>query len=193
MEIIGYNRAMSNFFTRKGDDGTTSFLGRGRISKSDPRIEALGNLDEASAALGIVRASIINPDIQDLILETQRDLSKIMAEVASSAENLEKFQSLDGNRITWLEKHTDHYSSQVEIPKEFILPGDTPSSAAISFARTVVRRAERRLVNMDSRGEKVNPILLQYLNRLSSLCFVLELFESEKEEDKPSLNDKGSK
>ena len=192
MKIIGYNRAMSNFFTRKGDDGTTSFLGSGRISKSDARIEALGSLDEASAALGIVRACDIDHDIQNLILEIQRDLSIIMTEVASSAENQAKFENLEEDRITWLEMHADHYSSQIEIPKEFIFPGDTPSSASISFARTVVRRAERRLVDMDSSCEKVNPHLLQYLNRLSSLCFIMELFESEREGDKQSFSDKGS-
>jgi cob(I)alamin adenosyltransferase len=192
LEIIGYNRAMSNFFTRKGDDGTTSFLGSGRISKSDPRIEALGSLDEASAALGIVRACGVDPEIQGLILEIQRDLSKIMAEVASSAENRGKFQSLGEDQITWLEKMANHYSSQIEIPKEFVLPGETPTAAAISFARTVVRKAERRLVDMDSSGEKVNPLLLQYLNRLSSLCFILELFEPESEGDKQSFSDKGS-
>jgi cob(I)alamin adenosyltransferase len=179
---------MPNFFTRKGDDGTTGFLGNGRVSKSDALIETLGCLDEASAALGIVRAGDADPDAQKMILEIQRDLYKIMAEVAASAENKEKFQKLDDTRVAWLEGCIDHFSSMVEIPKEFILPGETPSAAAVSFARTVVRRAERRLVGLDSNPDKINPILLQYLNRLSSFCFVLELFESNRSGNKPTYS-----
>ncbi|MFC2064894.1 cob(I)yrinic acid a,c-diamide adenosyltransferase [Chloroflexota bacterium] len=178
---------MSNFFTRQGDDGTTGFLGNKRISKSDARIDALGSLDEASAALGMVRASCSDSEIRDLIVEVQRDLYKIMAEVASSAELQAKFHTLGDERIDWLEKHADHFSSQIEIPKEFIIPGGTPSAAVISFARTVIRRAERRLVELDSEGESVNSLLLKYLNRLSSLCFILEVYESKNKGIQPSL------
>jgi cob(I)alamin adenosyltransferase len=186
--LIDYNRDMSNFFTRKGDDGTTGFLGKGRVTKSDTRIEALGELDEASAALGIVRAADVDPKIKEMVLEIQRDLYKIMAEVAASGENQEAFRKLTDLRINWLEQQIDYFSSKTKIPKEFILPGETPSAAAVSFARTVVRRAERRLVQLDTVGEKVNPHLLQYINRLSSLCFVVELFETNREGNEPTFS-----
>lgn len=186
--FIGYNPAMSNFFTRKGDDGSTGFLGSGRVSKSDARIETLGCLDEASAAFGIVRASDINPETKIMVMDIQRDLYKIMAEVAASEENKETFQKLGADRVSWLEECIEHFSAMIEIPKEFILPGETPSAAAVSFTRTVVRRAERRLVALNSDSEKINPSLIQYLNRLSSFCFVVELFESNKDGNKPSYS-----
>lgn len=170
---------MPKFYTRTGDDGTTGWLGEGRISKTDLRIETLGNLDEASAALGLARASCQDTRIQQLIQTVQRDLYKIMAEVAASPENKEKFRSLDETRITWLETQVDAYTSIAQVPKEFVLPGDTPSGAALSLARTIVRRSERRLAQLQESEEEKNPVLLQYLNRLSSLCFILELYENQ--------------
>jgi len=186
--LIGYNPAMSNFFTRKGDDGTTGFLGKGRISKSDVRIETLGSLDEVSAVLGIVRAGEIDLKIKEMIKEIQRDLYKIMTEVAAAEENQEGFRNLAEDRIAWLEEQVEYFSSRTEIPREFILPGETPAAAAVSFARTVVRRAERRLVELNSTSGNVNPLILQYLNRLSSLCFVVELFETSQGGKKPTFS-----
>jgi len=170
---------MPKFYTRTGDDGTTGWLGEGRLLKTDIRIETLGSLDEASAALGLARASCQESRIQKLIQEVQRDLYKIMAEVASSPENREKFSSLDATRITWLESQVDVFTSITQVPKEFVLPGDTPSGAAFSLARTIVRRTERRLAQLQEREEDRNAYLLQYLNRLSSLCFILELYENQ--------------
>ncbi len=170
---------MPTFYTRTGDDGTTGWLGEGRISKADLRIETLGSLDEASAALGFARASCQETRIRKIIQTIQRDLYKMMAEVAASPENKERFRSLDANSISWLESQADAFTSITQIPKEFVLPGDTPSGAAISLARTIVRRSERRLAQLQEEEEENNPILLQYLNRLSSLCFILELYENQ--------------
>ena len=177
--LCGYNSSMPTFYTRKGDDGTTGWLGEGRISKADLRIETLGSLDEASAALGLARASCQEPRIQELIQTVQRDLYKMMAEVAASPENKVRFRSLEANSISWLESQVDVFTAITQIPKEFVLPGDTPSGAAISLARTIVRRSERRLAQLQENEEDNNPILIQYLNRLSSLCFVLELYENQ--------------
>ncbi len=167
-----------SFYTRKGDDGTTGLLGEGRVAKYHARIEALGTLDESSAALGAARASTRDPRCGPLLLEAQRDLYRLMAEVGALPDNANQFH-FDAKRIEWLEKETDALSKTVEMPKEFILPGDTASGAALSLARAVVRRAERRVVELFDAKEITNPALQQYLNRLSSLLFVLELIENQ--------------
>jgi cob(I)alamin adenosyltransferase len=170
---------MPTFYTKTGDDGYTGLLGEGRVPKEDPRIEAVGTLDEATAALGLARASCQDPRSAPILLQVQRDLYGLMAEVASAPENAPRFRSIDAEKITWLEQQTDIISRQVELPKEFILPGDSPASAALALARTVVRRAERRVAQLLHTGELENPDLLRYLNRLSSLCFALELVENQ--------------
>ncbi len=166
------------FYTTTGDDGTTGLLGEGRVTKYHARIEAVGTLDESTAALGLARAQCLDPRSSPIILETQRDLYKLMAEVAATPENAEKFRSIDAARVTWLEEQTDAISEIVEMPKEFILPGDSLAGAALSLARAVIRRAERRVVELHDEQEVSNPDLQRYLNRLSSLCFVLELLEN---------------
>lgn len=170
---------MTSFYTRTGDDGTTGLLGEGRVSKSHPRIEALGAVDEATAALGLARSAHRAPQTAPLIVEIQRDLYKLMGELAATPENAERFHGIDASRIAWLEQQTDAVSVQTGIPGEFILPGDTPAGAALALARTIVRRAERRVVELLGLGEIPNPELVRYLNRLSSLCFVLELLENQ--------------
>ncbi len=167
-----------SFYTSKGDDGTTSLLGEGRVTKYHARIEAVGTLDESSAALGLARAQCLNPRSSPILLEAQRDLYKIMAEVAATPENAERFRSMDASRVKWLEEQTDALSEVVEMPKEFILPGDSLAGAALSLARAIIRRAERRVVELHDTEVVVNPELQRYLNRLSSLCFVLELLEN---------------
>ena len=168
-----------SFYTTKGDDGTTGMLGEGRVPKYHDRMEALGALDEASAALGLARAHCRAEQTGPVILQAQRDLYKLMAEVAAAPENAERFRSIDAGSVSWLEAQTDALSQQVKIPSEFILPGDTPGEAALSLARAVVRRAERRVVVLFDEGEVTNGHLQRYLNRLSSLCFVLELLENQ--------------
>lgn len=167
-----------SFYTSKGDDGTTNLLGEGRVAKYHSRIEAVGTLDESTAALGLARAQCLDPHSGPILLETQRDLYKLMAEVAATPENAEKFHFIDEKRVTWLEEQTDALSKLVEMPKEFILPGDSLAGAALSLARAIIRRAERRVVELFDLNELSNPDLQRYLNRLSSLCFVLELVEN---------------
>jgi cob(I)alamin adenosyltransferase len=169
---------MPNFYTRTGDDGKTGLLGEGRISKSDPIVETLGSLDEATAALGFARANCRDTRVQDLILDIQRDLYHIMTEIAATPENLPRFQTLTIDRVNWLESQVDSFSANVQVPHEFILPGGSIAGGALSLARTIVRRAERRLAELQAMNGLNNPILIQYLNRLSSLCFILELFEN---------------
>jgi len=167
-----------SFYTSKGDDGTTNLLGEGRVTKYHARIEAVGTLDESTAALGLARAQCLDPRSGEILLETQRDLYKLMAEVAATPENAEKFHFIDAARVAWLETQTDKLSQLVELPGEFIVPGDSLAGAALSLARTIIRRAERRVVELFDAGELANGDLQRYLNRLSSLCFVLELLEN---------------
>jgi cob(I)alamin adenosyltransferase len=177
---------MSSFYTRRGDDGTTGQLGEGRVPKHHPRMEALGTLDEASAALGLARALCQADANPPRLTVVQRDLYAIMAEVASTPENAEKFRGIDLVRVRWLETEIDRISAETTIPKEFILPGDSTAGATLALARTVVRRAERRLAELVDAGELENPIILQYINRLSSLCFAMELLENQ-QAGKPTL------
>lgn len=169
---------MTRIYTQTGDEGNTGLLGESRVPKFDLRIEALGTLDEATAALGMARASANSPQISPLIIEIQRDLYKLMAEVGATPENAIKFRLIDKSRVEWLESQIDRISAEVEIPSEFILPGEIQSSAAMGLARTIIRRAERRIVELYHNGMLENLTLLAYLNRLSSLCFALELLEN---------------
>ncbi len=151
------------------------------------RIEAVGTLDESTAALGLARAQCVDPRSAPVLLETQRDLYKLMAEVAATPENAQKFHFIDEARVTWLEEQTDALSKLVEMPREFILPGDSLAGAALSLARAIIRRAERRVVELFDLNELSNPDLQRYLNRLSSLCFVLELLENKAAGHKTTL------
>lgn len=166
-----------SYYTGKGDDGTTGLLGKGRVPKNDARIEALGTLDEASAALGAARAAARDGRCAPLLLQAQRDLYALMAEVAAWPDNAPQFH-FDLKRVEWLEQAIDELGSSTPAPREFIVPGDTPSGAALSVARAVVRRAERRLVDVLGVSPQANPALQQYINRLSSLLFLLELVEN---------------
>jgi cob(I)alamin adenosyltransferase len=166
------------FYTRTGDDGTTGLLGEGRVRKTHPRIEALGALDESTATLGLARAQARDPRCERILLEAQRDLYKLMAEVAATPDQADKFHFIDTARVDWIESQIEALAATVTMPHEFILPGDTLAGAALSLARAVIRRAERRVVELSDAQEISNPELGRYLNRLSSLCFVLELVEN---------------
>ena len=169
---------MSSLYTRTGDDGDTGLLGEGRLPKYHPRLETLGALDESSAALGLARALCKLPQTSLILVDVQRDLYALMAEVAASPENAQRFRTLGLPRIQWLESQADALTVIAPPPAEFILPGDSLPGAALALARTIVRRAERRVAELLSSGEIENVVLLQYLNRLSSLCFALELLEN---------------
>ena len=169
---------MSPIYTRVGDDGTTGTLGESRLPKYHPRMETLGVLDEASAALGLARSLSKNTQVEDILKEVQRDLYSIMAEVAATPENALRFQILAPRRVQWLESQVDTITSLAPVPAEFILPGDCIPGGALALARTIVRRAERRVAELLDTGGIENRVLLLYLNRLSSLCFALEVFEN---------------
>jgi cob(I)alamin adenosyltransferase len=175
----GYNSSMSKFYTRKGDDGYTDLLGKGRIPKYHPRPEALGALDEANAALGLARAVCRADQSIAILLTVQRDLYSLMTEVSATTENASRFRGIDKDRVEWLEVQAEALNKLVEVPNEFIVPGDSPGGAALALARAIVRRAERQVAQLTHNQELENAELLRYLNRLSSLIFLLELLENQ--------------
>ena len=184
----GYNSSMSKFYTRKGDDGYTDLLGKGRVPKYHPRPEALGALDEANAALGLARAACQSEQSSAVILTIQRDLYGLMAEVAATPENAPRFRAITKDRVDWLEAQTETLSELVEVPSEFIVPGDSHAGAALALGRAIVRRAERQVAQLTHNQELENTELLRYLNRLSSLIFLLELLENKTAgKDTPTL------
>jgi cob(I)alamin adenosyltransferase len=164
-------------YTRSGDDGFTGLLGEGRVAKYMPQPEAYGTVDEANAAIGIARVAAHSPRTRELLLACQRDLYKMMAELAATQQAAPQFRAIDAARVQWLETQTDAITSLITLPKDFVVPGDTLQGAHLDLARTVVRRAERAVVKLLHDGLVENAELMRYLNRLSSLLFVLELYE----------------
>lgn len=170
---------MSDFYGGTGDDGTTGLLGKGRVDKDHPRPRAFGALDEASAALGVARAAALSEQTVEVLAQAQRDLYRIMSEVAAHAEHAERFRSVDDGDVAWLEAQLALLAGEVQPPSGFVLPGDSPSGAALDMARAIVRRAERQVVSLGREVELDNPQMLRYLNRLSSLCYALALYENQ--------------
>lgn len=169
---------MSPFYTRGGDDGYTGVLGEGRVPKNDAVMEALGALDEANACLGVARPLCGDANTREIVVSVQRHLYALMAEVAATPENAGRFRTIEESHVLWLEEQTEAVHQKAPAPKDFILPGDTPAGAALDLARAVVRRAERRVVELSHNGWVQNQALMRYLNRLSSLIFVLEIYEN---------------
>lgn len=169
---------MSKFYTGRGDNGSTGLLGNERLPKFSLRIDAIGTLDELNAVFGIVRSQSNVETIRELGKTIQVKMYRLMTEVAATAETRAHFNSIDEPEVSWLEEQIELLSAQVQIPSEFIIPGDSKSGAFIALARTVTRRAERKAAELISNGELENQLVLVFLNRLSSLCFVMELFEN---------------
>jgi len=162
-------------YTRKGDDGTTGLLYGGRVRKDSPLIEANGAVDEAQSALGLARAEVDrDSEAAELIVELERELWVLMAEVATSPERRDRLQPgqtlVTPEMVEELEARIDELSERFEMPNEFVVPGQNRASAALDLARTVVRRAERLVTTSPpAPGSLVGP----YLNRLSDLLWTM--------------------
>ncbi|MEZ4498657.1 MAG: cob(I)yrinic acid a,c-diamide adenosyltransferase [Thermomicrobiales bacterium] len=159
-------------YTRKGDAGQTDLLGE-RVSKSDPRIGVLGALDEATSAIGLARAHTESARIGRMLIDCQHDLYQIMAELAFTDDIRPAQYVLRPERVAWLEEETDLLGSEITLAPAFVLPGETIAAATTDVARTVVRRAEREAVILHEGHPTVNRQILRYLNRLSSLLFIV--------------------
>ena len=152
--------------TGRGDDGTTTLLGSGRMGKDDPRIAALGDIDEASSFLGLARAEA-EGDVKSLLLELQRLLYRIMGDLAMPKEE----NVVGAGDLTFLDSHLERWRTKTEIPKEFVVPGESRLGALLDVARSVVRRAERSLVAAGC--ERDHPYAVRATNRLSDVLFVV--------------------
>jgi len=171
-------------YTRKGDTGTTGLLfGGDRVSKADLRTDAYGTTDEAVSALGLARASIgsatdrVEVRLDELILRLQRELFVVGAELATHTDRRDRLTDgatrVTEQMITALEGEIDALEQLVEQPKEFVLPGESMTGAALDLARTTIRRAERRSVALAASGALPDSQVVPYLNRLADLLFVM--------------------
>jgi cob(I)alamin adenosyltransferase len=175
--------------TTRGDDGTTGLLyGGPRIAKDDPRTEAYGTIDEAIAALGMARANLgvkrrigTLPaglgGLAGLILRLQRELFVVGAELATTPDAWDRLEDgrtrVSESMVRDLERDLVELEASIEMPREFVVPGETPTSAALELARTILRRGERRAVALRRDGLVPGDHLIPYLNRLADLVWVL--------------------
>lgn len=160
-----------------GDTGNTETFSGAIVPKNDIRIETLGEMDELQSILGIIRSLIKQKEIVKMLRDIQNDIRLIMGEIASVKPGISSTNSVDETMITKLDGAILKYQDQVELPKGFITPGDDFNSAMFDLARTVTRRAERRVVAAYRVKVIQNPTVLKYLNRLSTLLYFLEIFE----------------
>ncbi len=174
---------MARLYTRSGDRGTTGLLGPGRVPKDDPRIEAIGAVDELNAAIGVALAALRDRKARAILLEVQDDLFTVGAELATPARRkAAKIPRLTPRHVARLEASMEALDSGPV--KEFILPRGSEALARLHWARTVARRAERRAVAL-SRRHDVNPEVLRYLNRVSSLLFQMAVWIQRRERRRP--------
>lgn len=161
--------------TRTGDGGETSLFGKGRVRKTDPRIVALGDLDEAQSAIGVARAMAPKSAMGRQLIELQQGLYVAMSEVATPPEDSARLKTrLDAGALAKLDSALERLKERTPIEGRFVTPGENPISAALDHARTVARRAERSVVACVDQGSvSSGDVLLPWLNRLSDLLFVL--------------------
>ncbi len=169
---------MVKIYTKKGDDGSTGLVDGSRVKKNDPRVDAYGDVDELNAALGIARSFVQEPETGALLEKIQADLFAVGAQLADPkydpALRKEKTR-IDEATIRSFEEAMDRHEKDLPPLKGFILPCGTPSASFLHLARTVCRRAERKMVGLET---PCDPLLLKYVNRLSDLLFTLARVEN---------------
>jgi cob(I)alamin adenosyltransferase len=179
---------VARIYTKTGDDGTTALYYGGRVRKDDPHPRAYGAVDEAQAALGLVRAFTDSDELAGLMVDLERGLYIAMAELATLPENRHKLKAgttrVDPAMVTLLETMIDRYSENFEPLTEFVLPGGTKVAALLDVARTTMRRAEREALVVVAADSEVG----RYLNRLSDFLWVLARWQ-----EGGSLTSRGSK
>jgi cob(I)alamin adenosyltransferase len=169
---------LTKIYTRGGDSGETSLGDGSRVPKSSTRVASYGEVDEANAILGIVRLYLTGPE-DAVLARVQNDLFDIGADLCTPIAENPEFPALrvTQGQVDWLEAQIDRMNAELAPLNSFVLPGGTPAGAFLHQARTVVRRAERVLVGLLAiPDEKVNRLVLVYLNRLSDLLFVMSRY-----------------
>ena len=177
---------MVGIYTRKGDDGTTGLWYGGRVAKSDLRPEAYGAVDEAASALGLARAAARDqPEIHADLVRLQTELFVAGAELATAPEAADRLEDgvsrVSDAMVERLEADIDRYMARVDLPPKFVLPGGTELSARLDVARAAVRRAERRVVDIQRAGELADTTVLRFLNRASDAVYAMARFADEPE------------
>lgn len=172
---------MKRIYTKTGDKGTTGIHGGMRVPKDDIRIEANGSLDELNAVIGIIRSMLPAENAwQDLLHTVQRELMVIMSHVATPSGVVNSNPLSAEELVLHCEQEMDAMSVELQDHGYFLLPGGTPVSAQLHFARTIARRAERRLWTLN-RQDTVNEDILRFVNRLSDLFFVMARIEMQRQ------------
>jgi cob(I)alamin adenosyltransferase len=168
---------LSRIYTRTGDDGTTALGDMSRASKTDPRLAAYADTDEANSAIGVaITVGQLPAGIASLLLRIQNELFDVGADLCNPVSENPAYPPLriDESYITGLERACDEFNEGLPALRSFVLPGGSPAAALLHVARTVVRRAERSTwAALEARGDTMNPLTAQYLNRLSDLLFIL--------------------
>ncbi len=166
-------KRVTKVITRTGDAGTTGMASGERLAKNDARVHCLGNIDELNASIGVVLSSLEDGAVQQLLFGIQHDLFDIGAELCQPGKSL-----ITEAYVTAIEANAEEFNSTLGPLKEFILPGGSQSVAMLQLARTICRRAERSLIDLDQ-AEPLNPVTRQYINRLSDVLFILGRAQSQ--------------
>jgi cob(I)alamin adenosyltransferase len=168
---------LSRIYTRTGDDGTTALGDMSRARKTDPRLAAYADTDEANSAIGVaVTLGQLPADITRLLVRIQNELFDVGADLCNPVTEDPAYPPLriDASYITGLEQACDDFNDGLPVLRSFVLPGGSAAAALLHVARTVVRRAERSTwAAFEAHGDTMNPLTAQYLNRLSDLLFIL--------------------
>jgi cob(I)alamin adenosyltransferase len=162
------------FFTGKGDSGNTYLFDGSKVTKDDPTLDLIGTIDEVNAYIGLAISSVEQPDIKKDLHNIQSTLSKVMGVIAGAAESA--ICDFDiGKSTEWLEDKITFYGRELDNPKIFTFSGKTKTGAALDICRAVTRKMERQAVGLLRENLKINKNILAYMNRLSSLFYILRL------------------
>jgi len=179
--IRPWRYGLPKIYTRHGDEGETSLLYGGRVSKTDLRCGAYGTVDEAVSALGLARSNVKTEKLRGIIEKVQRDLFTVGAELATSRDEYNKleknFNVVTQDMVDELEHLIDGLMQELTLPQAFIIPGASAASAAMDLGRSILRRAERQIVELRDMGLLGNQSVLKYINRLADLVFVMARYE----------------
>jgi cob(I)alamin adenosyltransferase len=163
---------LNKIYTRTGDDGTTGLVDGSRVSKADPRMAAIGDVDEANSAIGVARAALGPGAFSDMLARIQNDLFDLGADIATPLDGDQSYAlRVTEGQANWLEESIDRLNTALEPLRSFVLPAGEAGAASIHLARAIVRRAERSAV-LAAASVPIRPEALIYLNRLSDLLFV---------------------
>jgi len=187
-------------YTKTGDAGETGLMGGKRVRKDDPYMDALGSIDELNAVLGVTITHLNDEDhwseeVKAILERVQHELFTLGADIAASVDKPVLSPRITAQHVIGMEQIIDKFESQLKIPQHFILPGGTKTSAFLHLCRTVGRRAERDVVTLASHI-RLNPEIVQYLNRLSDMLYVLARYanrEAEAKEQQPIYKYLGNK